>query len=523
MKRKTYLRAILVFHLPGVSMPLFCQWFSMRPHFFLRVFAGWILAVFPNDVQAQDGPAVLAALEDGLTKIIEDAEPSVVSIARINKNHLPPHDLTGEGLPPGMPSSEQFTPSEFGAGIVFTPADQPGKIFILTMYHVVKGGHIAGRGTAQSDDLVIHTHKRQKAQAEIIAADPRSDLAVLQIKSGEKLQVSDLKPIRLINKPRYKKGQFVVTLGNPYAIARDGSACAGWGLISNIARRPKPLVSSRTAFEKSQEETLHHMGTLLQIDGQLNLGTSGGAVLNRQGELIGIITAMAALEGFEKSVGYAVPINPQTLRVIEELAHGYEVEYGLLGITPETTKFPNGDQPTAVKVESAGSRSPAELAGVMDGDLIYGVNGIPIYTQEDLIREVALIGPGRIAQLKLYRPQLSQWLTRNVSLTKWPVYSEKDIIATQHRHVWNNIHIDYATARYDFFGRQYRRAVLVTHLEGEPTLRNPESLRVGDFITHVNDQPVPTPQEFQKATEKLTKGNVTLRLIDRTVVVQVSE
>jgi serine protease Do len=406
--------------------------------------------------------------------------------------------------------------------VVFEPSDQPGKRFILTMYHIVKGGPVAGQSPPGTDELVIHTYKREKAQVEIIAADPRSDLAVLQIRSEETLKPASLKPIRFAETQDYKKGQFVFTLGNPYAIARDGSACAGMGMISNIARKPKPAVPGLLGKDKIRKETIHHQGTLLQIDGQLNLGTSGGAVLNRRGELIGLVTAMAALAGYEKSVGYAVPIHKGTKRVITELAHGYEVEYGLLGLHPVTVAFPQGEQPTAVRVDVSGSESPASKAGVSVGDVIYTINDTPVFNSDDLMREVAFIGPGQTATLKIFRPHTRQWLTKPVKLTKWPVLNDEGIIATNYRHAWNHLVIDYATARDDQFqSKQYVPGVLITHIQ-RTSPEEHSQLQVGDFITHVDNQPVRTPEEFDAVVQNKKSGTVELRLLEnRPVTVHV--
>ncbi len=174
-------------------------------------------------------------------------------------------------------------------------------------------------------------------------------------------------------------------------------------------------------------------------------------------------------------------------------------------------------QPTAVNVEPVGSQSPAGKAGLVLGDLIYAVNNIPIQTQEDLIREIELIGPGRPAKLQIYRANTGQWLSKIVVLSKWPVRNSEDIIATRHRHEWNHIVIDYATARYDFFGQQYRPAVLITHTELA-------QVRVGDFITHVDDQPVRSPEEFDARVKGKTPGTVVkLRLQDRTVTVRIPD
>jgi len=125
---------------------------------------------------AQDGPAILAALESGLTKIIEESEASVVSIARIKKHSVVTGIGLGENHPPGqvIGNPTDFIPNEFGAGIVFEPPDQPGnRLRSSRCTHVVKGGHVAGRSTEATDELVIHTHTRQRARVEIVAATPQ--------------------------------------------------------------------------------------------------------------------------------------------------------------------------------------------------------------------------------------------------------------------------------------------------------------------------------------------------------------
>jgi serine protease Do len=244
-------------------------------------------------------------------------------------------------------------------------------------------------------------------------------------------------------------------------------------------------------------------------------------VLNRKGELIGLVTAMAALEGYEKSVGYAVPIHKGTKRVINELAHGYEVEYGLLGLVPMTVPFPQGEQPTAVRVDVSGSMSPASKAGVSVGDVIYTVNDTPVFTSEDLMREVAFIGPGEKAILKVYRPHTRQWLTKTVKLIKWPVLNDEEIIATNYRHAWNRLVIDYATARDDQFqSHQYVPGVLITHIQRTSPEQHAQ-LQVGDFITHIDNQPVRTPEEFDAVVQNKKSGTVELRLLDRPVTVRV--
>src|SRR5207253_2509174 len=123
------------------------------------------------------------------------------------------------------------------------------------------------------------------------------DLAVLEITEPEPSKLN-LRSITLGDASHLKRAQIVITLGNPYAIARDGQMSAGWGIVSNLGRRAPPAEGTNL-YE--QHPTIHHYGTLIQTDAKLNIGTSGGPLLNLKGEMIGLTTAMAALSGAEKS------------------------------------------------------------------------------------------------------------------------------------------------------------------------------------------------------------------------------
>src|SRR5262249_62301752 len=131
-----------------------------------------------------------------------------------------------------------------------------------TNYHVVQG----------ATKVFVRLPDRAACYADIYAGDPRSDLAVLRlIDRGLKL-----KPVKLGDGDKVEKGQWVLSLANPYAAGfRDGSPSASWGIISNLRRRAPTLTR-----DEAQAKTLHHHGTLLQIDAKLNLGCSGGALLN---------------------------------------------------------------------------------------------------------------------------------------------------------------------------------------------------------------------------------------------------
>lgn len=481
------------------------------------------------DCHAQD-PA--AALEDSLIKIVKQAEPSVVSIARVKptpeeRMEMRHRPFDGQRLRPRDPhfplNELDILPNEFGAGCLISPSTF-GERFVLTNLHVVRGGPIAPNfETDDHTELRVRFSDQQGCRAAIIAADPRSDLAVLRLDwETLKIKQADFPVFNWESGSAPQKGQFVILLGNPFAIARDGSASVSWGLISNLTRQPiSPLRNPSTEFEERASATmLYRLGAVMQLDARLNLGTSGGPVLNLKGELIGISTSLAAIEGYEQSSGFALPIDNLTRRIIKTLLAGQEVEYGMLGVAPVEI---GGDeflllntrlhQRSAAKVHHVNPGSPAHLAGIVEGDIIVKVGGEPVRSVADLMRLVGMHSPDSKVYITLWKP-LQGEKTVDLRLGKWPVSDDEGIIETKPRYApWRGLSVDYSTARSRFLEKYSDvRRVLVTKVQ-ENSPAHAARLEPGNFITHVNNYLVQTPAEFHATVKGLT-GPVTLKLED---------
>ncbi len=432
------------------------------------------------------GLQAAVALESALVDAIAKAEKSVVAIARIDESatradrtgrddvRLPAHTRT--------PADSNFVPDHFGTGVVI---DRRG--LILTQFHVVgkQGKHFVTTVDGKSYD------------ARVMAADPRSDLAVL------KIDANDLTPIKFGDASSLKKGQIVISLGNPYAIARDGQASASWGIISNLSRKavPNPSDSSSTGKEK-----LYHFGTLIQTDAKLNLGTSGGALINLKGEMIGLTTSMAATAGFEQAAGYALPVDDVFRRAVDALKEGREVEYGFLGVWPANlTDKEIGIGLRGVRVEHVVAGLPAELFGVMRNDLVTHVNEQPIVDADSFMLHVGKQSVESSVRLKILRERQGQnplEQTINVELTKFPVRGTK--IVTSQPPAWRGIRVDYPTAMLDKV-QQIRRTdllrdgcVVITEVEKDSPAWKAE-LQPGMFIASVGTSKIRNPKEFRNA------------------------
>ncbi|HEY2253937.1 MAG TPA: trypsin-like peptidase domain-containing protein [Planctomycetaceae bacterium] len=459
--------------------------------------------------QEPNGLAAAGAIQDAFIKAIETAEKSVVSISRDKRQALMHADNRNlfRGERSRDPADPNWVPNEFGAGVII---DKAG--LILTNYHLVRGGPVEGKPDQKSDQtLFVRLADRRGFEARIFAADPRSDLAVL------KIPVGDLPAFKLEAKTTpVRKGQFVIALGNPYAIARDGSASATWGIISNISRQAMAEGEPNDP-ETKRNETIHHLGTLIQLDARLDLGTSGGALLNLHGELIGMTTSLAAIVGYEKSAGFAIPFDDSMKRIIESLRQGKEVEYGFLGVQPD--EIPPGDSVApefaviagrirrgAARIRDVVPNLPAQRAGLHPGDIVLSVGNKPVFGHEDLVREIGLVAPGTVTRLTIFRPQMAREMEVPVEVGKWPVVDEDSLIATNPlRDPWRGLAYDYSTGRKRFFSIPPTHEPLqgVRIVEVRPgTQAAAKELQPGDLITAVKGVPVRSPREFAEAVKK---------------------
>jgi serine protease Do len=340
-------------------------------------------------------------------------------------------------LRPPAREGPQSAAAYYGTGIV---VDRRG--LVLTNYHVL--------GFDNDDYQVDHyvtTSDRKTYRARIKAADPRSDLAVLELiapnAAGQATEL-DLEPMPLGDGQAVRKGSLVITLGNPYALGIDGQASAGWGMVANLERKASGDANEESA--PGGKTTLHHYGTLIQVDARLNLGASGGALLNLQGEMIGLTTAMAAQTGYESAAGFAIPVNEVFLRALEALKEGREVEYGFLGAQPAQTEIgqnrPAGEAHGGVRVERVVRGGPGDRAGLRRDDVITAVERRPVFDADSLVLAVGQFAPERRVKLSVLRDGQPRELL--AELTK--AHRAAHQIVTRRLPAWRGLRVDFPTA-----------------------------------------------------------------------------
>lgn len=456
----------------------------MLSRFAIAVCLGSLVGVASAFAQDAGGIETATGLEKSLVAAIARAEKSVVAIARVRKerpgeavNFEFRFDPFGRQTAPSVtpvPTDPDFVPTEYATGVV---VDARG--LVLTACHVL----------GDESDYYVTTHERKVYRATVKGADPRSDLAVLSISADH------LIPITMGDAAALRKGSLVVALGNPYAIGRDGQVSASWGIVSNLARKAPPLPDDA---DSRANRTLHEFGTLIQTDARLNQGTSGGALVNLQGEMVGLTVALAAAAGYERGAGYAIPIDATFRRVIDTLKEGREVEYGFLGIRPANLKPQEIlDGKHGIRVQSVVGGTPAERYGLKLDDVITAVGDRAIHGSDGLMLEVGRMPAGSLARFAVLRG--GEPMRVEVALAKYPASGKK--VVTSPRPAWRGLRVDYTTAMVDPDGARpaaFDDGVIVTEVvEGQPAAQ--AGLRPGMLITQVDRTPVHNPKQFRTA------------------------
>ncbi len=262
----------------------------------------------------------------------------------------------------GRPSTpEKFEVEGSGSGVILT---EDG--YIVTNNHVIKG----------AKTIVVTTSNNDEYEAELIGADPTTDIALLKIEGIELTKVS------VANSDEVRLGQWVLAVGNPFNLTSTVTA----GIISAKGRDIN-IIDEQSAIE-----------SFLQTDAAVNPGNSGGALVNTLGELVGINTAISSRSGSFEGYSFAVPANLM-LKVVNDLMEYGRVQRAFIGInynevTAALSEELNLEVNKGVYVANIISGGAADDAGITKGDVIINVNGKSIATGADLTEALGQRRPG---------------------------------------------------------------------------------------------------------------------------------
>jgi serine protease Do len=355
---------------------------------------------------------------------------------------------------------------------------------IVTNNHVIDG---ADKVTVKFQD------DKKEYVAEVVGADKETDLAVIKIKADHSLPT-----LKFGDSDAIQVGEWVVAIGNPYGL--DNTVTAG--IIS-----AKHRIIGAGPFDN-----------FLQTDASINPGNSGGPLLNMQGEVIGINTAINAAA---ENIGFAIP-SSQAANVIEQLKQGKTPQRGWLGVTiqrvSETQAKALGlPEPTGALVASVGKGHPADKGGVKQGDVILQVNGKKVDDNNDLLKKIAGLAPGDKANLVLWRNGKRVKKTvilgqRGDKTLASMIPNGKDKLATDTVLGMELSRITDQEAQ--ALGLEKAYGLLVVSVD-QTAPAGKEGIRQGDVIVQANQQDVNSVAELKGVIERDKKRGAVMLLIKR--------
>ncbi|AYN66106.1 Do family serine endopeptidase [Euzebyella marina] len=376
-------------------------------------------------------------------------------------------DMFKNQMPEGGMQSQPLIGT--GSGVIINE-----KGYIVTNNHVIDN----------ADEVEVTLYNNESYKAKVIGVDPTTDLALLQI------DADDLRTMALVNSDDVEVGEWVLAVGNPLGLNSTVTA----GIVSAKAR------SININKEKFAVESF------IQTDAAINPGNSGGALVNLEGNLVGINTAIASRTGSYTGYGFAVPSNIVT-KVVEDLLKYGSVQRGMLGVSIRTmdgslAKEKNVSFSKGVWVENVGDQSAADKAGIESGDIITKVDGVLVGTSPRLQEIIASKRPG---------DKVAVTVRRDGKEKEFDVILENangttEIVKHEKKEVLNLLGADFETLDAKMAEKlNIESGVQVTRLY-PGKIRKQTQMREGFIITRIDGKRIKEVEDVAKALENKSGG-----------------
>ena len=444
-----------------------------------------------NIVKAEDLTA-LRQLSDAFSSISETVNPSVVSVIATTKFKVSQPGLSpfwndpffdelrkrfGPDFFPqyNVPEEKEYERSGMGSGVIIT---RDG--YILTNNHVVEN----------ADKIKVILSDKREFDAEIKGRDPETDIAVIKI--GAK----GLPAAKLGDSDKAKVGEWVIAIGNPFGLQHTVTA----GIISATGR-------SNIGITRYED--------FIQTDASINPGNSGGPLVNLDGEVIGINTAIFTnTRGYtlaSAGVGFAIPIN-MAQKIMEQLIEKGKVTRGWLGVTiqdlnKELAEALGLKQTAGVVIRQVQVDSPADRAGLKSNDIILKIDGKKTETTKHLIQTITELIPGNEIEIVILRD--GKEFTKTAKIVEKQSFEVAEAPDTTESQEKLGLEVKELTAE---LAKQYNlkneTGVVITKVTPNSLAERAE-LRAGDLVIKINGHTIKNMDDYRKATDRIeTKKTV---------------
>jgi serine protease Do len=381
---------------------------------------------------------------------------------------------------------EDFFEKFFGSPRNFKNRGLGSGVIVSENGYILTNNHVIGK----ADEIKVTLSDKQEFIAKIVGTDPRSDIAVIQIK-GNNLPVA-----KLGNSDAIEVGDWAVAIGNPFGLTETVTV----GVISAKGRANMGI----TDYED-----------FIQTDAAINPGNSGGPLVNLDGEVIGINTAIFSRSGGYQGIGFAIPIN-MVKGIMQSLIDTGKIVRGWLGVqiqpvTEDVAKSFGLDKARGVLVGDVTKGSPAEKAGVKRGDIIVRFSNRDVNDPVQLRNTVAATHVGEKISVEILREGRSQTLT--VEIAELPAEVSQASLEKDGSEVGvqvQNLTSDMASR----LGYEGDHGVVVVDVE-PGGLAAESGIQRGDLIKEVNRQEVRNLSDYNKALSRASKDEPILFLIRR--------
>jgi serine protease Do len=434
------------------------------------------------------GASVAAAVQaapESFAGVARAAKPAVVNI--FSTRVVRPRGPGGEPNP--QDPFEDFFRHFFGEGLPQRPQRQQslGSGFVISADgYIVTNAHVV----QQAEQIRVKLPNREEYDAKLVGIDSKTDVALIKVKPRD-----DLAVVRLGNSDALEVGDWVVAIGNPFGLEATVTA----GIVSAKGR-----VIGAGPYDD-----------FIQTDASINPGNSGGPLLDTQGEVIGINSAIVSRSGGNVGIGFAIPIN-LARHVIDELRGHGKVVRGWMGVsiqdlTPALAQSFGLDRPRGALVVEVDPDGPAARAGIERGDVIVAYNGTPIGESHQLPAMVAETPIGKSGELTVLRNGRER--TLSVTVTEQPSGNVARAEKPRSSRGWGCTLTELAPG----LARRFSippgvHGAMISEVEGGSPA-DEAGLEPGDVIRQVDQRPVTSVRTAQQALEKA--GDKVLLLIQR--------
>jgi Do/DeqQ family serine protease len=441
-------------------------------HIFFRLFLAATVALTVGTLPLSAAqPATDARGMPTLAPLVNQVTSAVVNISVITRAPMEDNPLFRDPFFRrffNLPDRPQRTEQAAGSGVIVDAA----RGYVLTNSHVIK----------DAEQVIVTLKDRRSFPAKLVGTDPGTDIAVLQIPP------QNLAALRFGDSDALQVGDYVLAIGNPFGIGQTVTS----GIVSALGR-------SGLSVEGYED--------FIQTDASINPGNSGGALVNLRGELIGINTAIIGPAGGNVGIGFAVP-SAMARAVMDQIVRYGEVRRGRLGIEmadvpaelQRKLRLPTLDGALIASVEDG---SPAERAGLREGDVVISLNGRPIRTSGELRARLGMTPVGDEVEFGILRNGAQQRIRTRIASPQ--AASDGELRAVAQLPGLRVVEIERGSP---LFQRLRGGGLVVAAVEpGSRALQ--AGFRPGDIIYAVNRRRVQTVTEFQtllRAAQQVPPG-----------------